>query len=139
MGTDLWDDGGGTDLWDDGELGPEIVESDIVDVEVVYVDAAASRLDDAEQRQRHARLTGACPADYTNLQQKHSHQINACSCTGTSNINVCKQSKIQWRIQDFSEVGKPTFQDHPLLKVSETIQLGAGNCIVLLSAQISGN
>ena len=67
VGTDLWDDGGGTDLWDDGELGPEIVESDVVDVDVVYVDAAARRLDDAEQRQRHARLAGACPPDYTNL------------------------------------------------------------------------
>ena len=108
--TDLWDDGGGTDLRDDGELGPEIVESDVVDVDVVYVDAAARRLDDAEQRQRHARLAGASPADYTNLQHKDRHRVNVCSCTGAYNINACKQPKKQ------NSFG----QDHPLLKVSET-------------------
>ena len=82
-GTDLWDDDS-TDLWDDGELGPEIVESDVADVDVVYVDAAARRLDDAEQRQRNARLTGARPPHYTNLQHKDRHRVNGCFNTELS-------------------------------------------------------
>ena len=81
-GIDLRYDGGyrpvidgGTDLRYDGELGPEIVESNVVDVDVIYVDAATRRLDDAEQRQRDARLAGARPPDYTDLQYKHTHRV----------------------------------------------------------------
>ena len=71
------------------------MESDVVDVDVVYVDAAARRLDDAEQRQRDAGLAGARPPDYTNLQNKHKHGVNVCSNSETSKINVCQQPKCQ--------------------------------------------
>ena len=40
------------------------------DVHAIYQDAAASSLDDAEQRQSHRGLTRSSPANYTQLEKK---------------------------------------------------------------------
>ena len=56
------------DLWYDGKISANIVQSNLIEFNVVNIDAPACCFDDAEQRQCQGRLPGPRSTHNPNLQ-----------------------------------------------------------------------